>query len=146
MLTRLLEQQQAITCVLSSEKRASHLIPSWQDQDFCNTIDGALLPLADFTDIMSGEKYVTSSSILPILDLLGSSVLKCNSNDKPMTSEIWSDIIADLSDRYVYPDITKVLEITSMIDPCFKEQYVTDIEGHLQRGSELIRGRGGSTE
>ena len=46
----------------------------------------------------------------------------------PMTYQIWSDILADLSDGYVYPDITKVLEVTSMINPHFKKQYVTNLE------------------
>ena len=128
MLARLLEQQQAITCVLSSDRKASHLIPSWQDQDVWNAIDEALSPLADFTDIMSGEKNVTGSSILPILDLLRSSVLKYNSNHKPVTNEIRDAILADLSVRYVHPDVTTVLEMTSLVDPRFKEQYVTDLE------------------
>ena len=103
MIARILEQQQAITFVLSSDRKTSHLIPTCQDIDVWSAINEALSPLADFTDIMSGEKYVTGSSILPILSLLKSSVLKANPNDK---HEIRSAILSDLSNRYVEPEVT----------------------------------------
>ena len=76
---------------------------------------------------MSGEKYVTGSSILPILSLLKSSVLKANPNDKPMANEIRSAILSDLSKRYVEPEVTTILELTSMIDPRFKEKHVSNL-------------------
>ncbi|XP_011408230.1 PREDICTED: zinc finger BED domain-containing protein 1-like [Amphimedon queenslandica] len=128
MIARILEQQQAITFVLSSDRKSSHLIPSWQDIDVWGAINEALSPLADFTDIMSGEKYVTGSSILPILSLLKSSVLKANPNDKPMANEIRSAILSDLSNRYVEPEVTTILELTSMIDPRFKEKHVSNLK------------------
>uniref|UniRef100_A0A1X7V8G7 Uncharacterized protein n=1 Tax=Amphimedon queenslandica TaxID=400682 RepID=A0A1X7V8G7_AMPQE len=123
MIAKILEQQQAIIFVLSSDRKASHLILSWQDIDVWGATNEALSLLADFTD-MSGEKYVTGSSILPILRLLKSSVLKENPNNKPMAKKIRSAILSDLSDRYVEPEVTTILELISMIDPRFKERHV----------------------
>ena len=119
MIARILEQQQAISFVLSSDRKTSHLIPTWQDIDVWGVINEDLSPLANFTDIMSGEKYVTGSSNLPILSLLKSSFLKANPNDKPMANEICSAILSDLSDRYVESEVTTIMELTSMIDPHF---------------------------
>ena len=56
MLERLLEQEQAIRVVLASDRKVSHLTPTWQDIDVWKSINDALAPLADFTDIMSGKQ------------------------------------------------------------------------------------------
>lgn len=55
MIQRLVEQEKAIRVVLASDRKVSHLIPTWQDLDVWNSINDALSPLADFTDIMSGN-------------------------------------------------------------------------------------------
>ena len=49
-------------------------------------INEALYPLAAFTDVMSGEKYIDSSAILPIINLLSTSVFKENEEDKPLNN------------------------------------------------------------
>ena len=103
MVERVLEQEKAIRIVLSAERKASHLLPTWQDLDVLNAINDALSPLADFTDVMSGEKYETISAVLPIVDLLETSVLKENANDKPLTNELRSSIINDLSRKTKSP-------------------------------------------
>ena len=70
MVERVIEQEKAIRLVLSADRKASHLLLTWQDLDVLNAINGALSPLAEFTYVMSGEKYVTISAALPIIDLL----------------------------------------------------------------------------
>ena len=59
MIERLLEQEGAIRAVLSTDRKASHLVPTWQDVDVWKAINDALSPLAKFTDIMSGMLYIT---------------------------------------------------------------------------------------
>ena len=66
MVLRVLEQQQAIRQVLSGDCKAEHLIPTWQDVDVLESVQAAVGPLADFTDMLSGEQLVTVSSINPI--------------------------------------------------------------------------------
>ena len=70
MIGRPLEQEKAIRILLGSDRSASHLLPTWQDMDVWNAISKALAPLEEFTNVMSGEKYVTGSAVLPIIDLL----------------------------------------------------------------------------
>ena len=56
---------------------------SWQDRDVLKAINDALSPLSEFTDVMSGEKYVTISAILPVMNLLKTAVL----GRKPMITQ-----------------------------------------------------------
>ena len=51
MVSRILEQEEAIRLVLSSDRKACHLIPSWQDIDVLQSIDRALAPISSLTDI-----------------------------------------------------------------------------------------------
>ena len=67
MIDRILEQETAIRQVLSADRKTSHLLLAWQDIDVLESVNKALAPLKEFTDIMSGEMYVTVSAIKPIL-------------------------------------------------------------------------------
>ena len=55
MMQRTLEQEPAIRRVLSNDRKASHLVPTWQDVDVLEGVVKALEPVADFTDMLSGK-------------------------------------------------------------------------------------------
>ncbi|RXN37036.1 zinc finger BED domain-containing 1-like protein [Labeo rohita] len=78
MIERVLEQQWAISQVLSSDRKSRHLIPTWQDTDTLEAINKFLQPLTKFTDALSSEKYVSVSFVKPVLHLFSSSILKVN--------------------------------------------------------------------
>ena len=59
MLERITEQQEAIRIVLASDRKVSHLIPTWQDFDVIDSIIAALGPLGELTDALSAEKNIT---------------------------------------------------------------------------------------
>lgn len=69
LVQRILEQQTAIGYVLSSDRKARHLTPTWQDIEALEVINKTLTPLADFTDSISGEQYISISTVKPILHL-----------------------------------------------------------------------------
>ena len=69
MIARILEQESAIQQVLASDRRCSHLLPTWQDIEVLQSINDVLSPLAEFTDTLSGEEHVTASAIKSLLDL-----------------------------------------------------------------------------
>ena len=48
---------------------------------------------------MSGERYVTGSAVLPIIDLLDNEILKETKEDKTLTNDICPAIKADLLTR-----------------------------------------------
>ncbi len=73
MIERFLEQEAAITKVLSADKKSRHLVSTWQDIEVLESIQKALKPLQDFTDALSGEEYVTISYVRPVLHLFNKS-------------------------------------------------------------------------
>ena len=64
MVSRILEQKEAIHLVLSVDCNTSNIVPTWQDLDVLQAINQAISPLSSLTDILSGEQYVTVSAVL----------------------------------------------------------------------------------
>ena len=76
--------------------------------------------------MISGEKYVAISVILPVTQLLKTTVLIERPNDNPMTSELRSSVISDLQTRNQDEDVSHLLETASFLDPRLKEKYCLD--------------------
>ena len=87
MVEHILEQETAIRQVLSADQKTSHLIPSWQDIDVLQSLNRALAPLKDFTDILSGEAYVTVSTVKPVVHHLTTVVLMQSEEDTQLTKD-----------------------------------------------------------
>ena len=144
MVSRLLEQEEAVRVVLSSDRKTAHLIPTWQDTQVGESITKALSPIADLTDFLSGDSHVTVSSILPVLHNLQSRVLAEDSNDTPLTKEIKKKVLDSLHSRYSDSKLKEILNIATFLDPRFKADYVTGVDLELledeivDQGMELI--------
>ena len=82
-------------------------------------MDKALSPLANFTDIFSGEKYVTFSPLSPILKHLEDNELYENSEDTTFTIDI-REVKACLQDKYDRNELQELLYLASFLDPRFK--------------------------
>ena len=91
-----LEQAQGIRHVLSEDRRSS-LSLTWQDMDVLKAVHDALKPVSDFTDILWEENYVTSSSILPILQLCRDNVLAVSENNLQLTKSIKTGILKSMN-------------------------------------------------
>ncbi|XP_053188639.1 E3 SUMO-protein ligase ZBED1-like [Scomber japonicus] len=122
MVARVLEQQKAITEVLSADKNTRHLIPTWQDIDVLESMNAALTPLLEFTDSLSGESYVTVSYVKPVLHLFRSNLLEVNEGDTQLTKEMKTKIMAYLDEKY--SDTDDLLDMATLMDPRFKVQYI----------------------
>ena len=81
---------------------------------------------------MSGEKYITGSAVISIIDLLTNTILKENDKDKTLTNNIRNAISTDLLTRNTSPEIIELLELSSFLDPRFKAKYVSDKEATKQ--------------
>ena len=51
MVSRILQQEEAIRVVLSIDRKVSHLVPTWQDIDVLTSIDHALSRISSLTDM-----------------------------------------------------------------------------------------------
>ena len=70
MPSRCIKQQEAIRQVLVIDRALSHLLPTWQESDIPKAINQALVSLNKVTNLLSGEKCVTVSMILAMLNVL----------------------------------------------------------------------------
>ena len=129
MISRILEQEEAIRNVLSADRKTSHLVPTWQDIDVLQSLHQALSPLSDLTDILSAEKYDTVSAILPLMDLLNSKFLKEREEDTQLTAVIKQKIRTDLNTRLSsYNSHQLLLQAACLLDPRFKGKCLEDYD------------------
>ncbi len=123
MIDRVLEQHKAIAQVLSSDRKLRHLTLSWQDIDVLDAINKSLSPLVEFTDTLSGEKYISVSLLKPTLLLFSNSILEVQEdNDTDLTKSIKQKIVDYLNDKYSDPATQELLDMASALDPSLKVQ------------------------
>ena len=81
------------------------------------SINAAMKPLADFTDVLSGEKYVTVSSVKPVLELIKEDLLSPGPDDTAMTC---NDMCRVLTEKYRSPAIQVLLRKATILDPRYR--------------------------
>ena len=127
MVSRILEQEEAIRVVLSADRKTTHLLPTCQDVDELQSIHQALSPLSSLTDMLSGEEYVTVSAVLPMLNLIDDNLLKEEDSDTRLTNDIKQCIKLDLGRQYAdSEEIVEILKVATFLDPRFKTKYIKD--------------------
>ncbi|XP_076837705.1 E3 SUMO-protein ligase ZBED1-like [Brachyhypopomus gauderio] len=125
MMSRILDQQKALTLVLSAEKKVRHLIPTWQDIDVLESVSKTLGPLLDFTDALSGEDYVSVSYVKPVLHLFNTSILQRQEEDTDLTKKLKSEILDYLNGKYEDEATQELLNMASSLDPRFKMEFIS---------------------
>lgn len=92
---------------------------------FWESLHKAPHPLQDFTDALSGEKYVSIFYLKPVLHLLATSVLAEDQEDTDLTRSIKTKIVKYLNEKYNNPIAQELLDVAAFLDPRFKTQYIT---------------------
>ena len=141
MIFRILEQDAAIRMVLSEDRKTTHLIPTWQDSMVLESVNAALSPVAEFTDFMSGEKYVSISAIKPLMrhlervlleekedesDLtnLERILLEEKEDESDLTKNIKQQIFEYMDSKYNDTSTDDLLNLCTFLDPRFKFDYI----------------------
>ncbi len=117
MVARMLEWEVAV-------RKSSHLVPSWQDLEVLESVNSALAPLKDFTDILSGESYVTVSTIKPILRHPDEEVLVDCDKDTQLTKDIKERVKMYLHRKYAEAEVNELICVCCLLDLRFKDQCV----------------------
>ncbi|RXN13466.1 zinc finger BED domain-containing 1-like protein [Labeo rohita] len=137
MVDRVLEQIPAIRRVLG-HRRHHHLNPSWQDIAVLESVNAALKPAAEFTDLLSGESYVTVSSVKPVLKLLTEDMLKPSNEDTTLTSDIKHKMCSVLQGKYEPAALQELLEKACFLDPRYRGDYINDTETKSKLIEEMV--------
>lgn len=124
MIARVLEQSQALSQVLSEDRKTSHLVSIWQDTEDLESINASLHLLQDVTDALSGESNVSVSYLKPVLHLLKTETLAEKEDDTDLTKAIKSRAFVYMEDKYSNPATQDILDVASFLDPWFKMGYI----------------------
>lgn len=122
MIERVLEQVHAIKRALDDRKH-QHLNPTWQDIAVLESINAALKPVAEFTDVLSNEKVVTASSVRPVLRLLTNDLLDPSPEDSELTKNIKAKMITVLEEKYKDLKGQKMLSKATTLDPRYRNNF-----------------------
>ena len=125
MIQRILEQLPAISQILN-DRKLRHLVPTWQDIEVIEAMNNTLSPLAEFTDALSGELYVSISSVKPVLHLFEISVLAVQDDDTQFTKSVKSNILKYLQEKYSDPQTQDLLDMATTLVPRFKMNYISE--------------------
>ncbi|XP_039618326.1 E3 SUMO-protein ligase ZBED1-like [Polypterus senegalus] len=126
MIDRFLEQEKALSQVLLADKKARHLVPSWQDMVVLESLNTALGPLFEFIDALSGEKYVSVSFLKPVMHLFNNEILSQQDGDTELTKEIKVGILNYLNEKYDDHTTNNLLDMATLVDPRFKTAYMKE--------------------
>ncbi|XP_078017006.1 E3 SUMO-protein ligase ZBED1-like [Epinephelus lanceolatus] len=124
MVERIIEQEKAISHILRADKKARHLVPTWQDMDMLESMNKVLSPLKEFTDALSGEHYPSVSYLKPVLHLFNNQILKHQDDDTPLTTTIKESILTYLNEKCDDQTTEELLDMASLVDPRFKTTYI----------------------
>ena len=123
MVSRIVEQQQAICAVLAEDHKHRYKMPTDNEFSTLEAIVKVFEPLSYFTDALSGEKHVTASAIRPLLDHIHKKILLVSSNDCTITKEMKMIMSSDLKSRYTTM-LNGLLDKCSYLDPRFRSTHL----------------------
>lgn len=129
MIRCFLEQEQPVRRVLDIDAASSHLLPSRQDMDVLRSVDQVLTPLSQFTDLIPGDGYVTSSFVLPTLELFEIDLMAPQEGESELTKGMKATTLKDVKGRYdEAPLALALLEKACFLDPRYKADYMDDVK------------------
>ncbi|XP_067226603.1 E3 SUMO-protein ligase ZBED1-like [Chanodichthys erythropterus] len=138
MVERMLEQEQAIKRVFAQDKSRRPLPQlTRQDISVLESVNNALKPVVDFTDILSGENYVTVSSLLPMLAHL-EGVLE----ESKLTADLKRVILEQMEGRYGDDTIQRMMRKATLLDPRYRGDHMKPPELHSTKSEmmeEIVR-------
>ncbi|KAK9523272.1 hypothetical protein VZT92_019674 [Zoarces viviparus] len=94
--------------------------------DVLESVNKVLSPLQEFTDALSGERYVSVSYLKPVLHLFNETILAEGENDTQLTKDMKTTILTYLNEKYSDPGTDDLLDMASLLDPRFKTTYIRD--------------------
>ena len=125
MISRVIEQQQAISAVLAEDRKYWYAMPTDDELHVLETVVEVLKDVFFLTDALSGETDVTASSLRCITMHLMSKLSPCSSDNR-IAANMKQAMRDDLEGRYDLPKVSEVLDICSFLDPRFKTRYLED--------------------
>ena len=100
MAERIILMQQSLSATLCAIRK-SDLMPSDSEFVVLEEFIETMKPVVEITEAIGGEKWVTISTVRPLLHKLLEVHLKCEKQDSKLTKDMKTAMIENLTERYV---------------------------------------------
>ena len=122
MLTRFIEQQQAICAVMleGSSRDDRHLMPTDVEISVAEELIVVIKAFHDATEIISGEKY-PKIGIVKLLLKKFKVTLATREDDSSLVKQMKGVIQKDIGQRYQGEDISTLLKVAMFLKPRYKD-------------------------
>ena len=122
MLTRFVEQQQAICAALleSSSRDDRQLMPINTEISVAEELIVVLKAFNDATEIICGKQYPTMGIVRPLLKKI-KAILAIKENDSILVKQMKKEIQKDIEQCYRDEDINIFLKVAMFLEPRSKE-------------------------
>lgn len=131
MIDRMLEQRRAINRVLADDRKADNVTIDWQTNEVLESMNKALKPVSEFTDVLSSENCITASALLPVLELIKEETLGPSDDDTTLTASFKAGIVTILREKYEAPTLPEgsrnLLRKATFMDPRYKGDYDSNV-------------------
>ena len=121
MISRIIEQQQAISAVLAEDRKNWHKLLTDEEFRVIEALCTVLEPFSYLTDALSGEKSVTVSAIRPVMKHIVDVLTVVKDSDSRFIKEVKQKINNDITKRYDDESIQQLLDKSAFLDPRFKK-------------------------
>ena len=82
-----------------------------------DSLNKALGPLFEFTDALSGEKYVSVSFLKPVLHLFNDQILSPKEGETELTKAVKGGVLKYLNEKYDDAATNNILDMATLVDP-----------------------------
>ncbi|XP_017494985.1 PREDICTED: zinc finger BED domain-containing protein 4-like, partial [Rhagoletis zephyria] len=140
MVQRFLELKNIVSEILIHHKTAPPLLTG-MELNIASSLLNVLRPLEAATKEISGDKYGTSSKVIPLVHCMVSK-LKALVIDEPVVLEVQKLTLKEINKRMGAIEHVSVLAISTLLDPRFKKIHFHDplaCAGAIQKIKDLMK-------
>ena len=119
MMERVIEQQQPLSATLS-QIRKGDLMPTDSEISAMYSFVEFMKPFVQMTEAIGGEKWVTISSVRPLIHKITHVFLQLSEGDSAMVKEMKQLMLAKMNEYYGEGCDMEVLDKAMLLDPRFK--------------------------
>ncbi|XP_066584493.1 E3 SUMO-protein ligase ZBED1-like isoform X2 [Prorops nasuta] len=136
MLERFLELSEKVSSVLLKCPTAPNMLTAMELQTAKELLQ-LLRIFEQSTKIVCGENYITASKIIPIINIL-KSTLKEVTVESETAETMKALLLHELQHRFVYIKDTLILSISTILDPRFKQIHFDDEDVYAQAIDKIV--------
>lgn len=126
MLQRFIELSDFISTILLQKPKAPTMLTGTEIA-IVKEIINIMMPIEQVTKELSGQEYVTSSIVIPLISCMTKAIESTNMEEtSDISSELKAKTLNEIQKRFKNVEKVHILAISTILDPRFKKIYFSD--------------------